>query len=1098
VTISKKSTMTNRTDLRLIEAGFPCHQVGAETQRERGASSALPPLYFLHVWWARRPLTPSRAAIVASLAPANTDPDTFVRELGIERKVVKFGDQAWALTGTLLERVESSQGREWLPVNAVTQRAFEAENVRRSEARQQISQLRRGSDEIANHPVLKRWEAETKPLIVTGFSLGDAWPVTRIMGDPAHVAARIDFAKLPEVKRLLGGELRWSAEDLYAYGRAFANDHAPKQSGRVVLDPTSGGGSIPFEALRLGHTVVANELNPVATTILYATLDYPARFGPGLAADIEQWGRRLLLNAEGAMAPYYEFSDIPEGELAALKADLHRQPELVAQFSKEHDFMGLLYTRQVTCPHCGGEAPLLNTFWLSKEAADPWGVRVVPDGAAKRGRVHFEAYRVKNGVGPHGEDPSGYTVSNGVGQCVHCKQAIDGDEIKAQARGESPHGKWTDRLYSIVAIRLQPKLDKQGNIQRFSTGERAGQLKVEKVRYFRAPNGRDFEGLRLAEAKLRENWQAWDEAGLIPTEEIPYGHRRDQRDGIVKFGITRWLDMFTPRQVLGHVTLIEALNRLQPEILSSMGADRARAVITYLQFVVDKGLDYNCRLTTWENTRGVVKHIFARHDFSMKWTFGEMIFSGPSSGTRWGLSQVLDAYKGLSELAQPLHRATNGSPPLRIVNGSAASMSSVETSSIDLVAVDPPYYNNVQYAELSDFFYVWQKRTLKNVYPDLFTRRMTNKTDEAVANPARDGGNEQAKAAYERMMADIFRECRRVLKEDGVMTMMFTHKEQDAWETLTRSLIDAGWEITASFPVESEGENSLHQKDLAAAASSIFITCRKRPLEDRLPSTWTGIGGTGVANRVRETVRRALQDFEPLHLNPVDRMVASYGRALQVLSEAWPVVDGNEPVGPVRAMNEAARVVAAQEISRITHGRLSVDDLDPETSMALTLFGIFGLGAMAFDEANNVAKSLNVRMEAKAAGYRLENGDRMLGYNQEATGRRGQAQASDDVGYHAPVVRKGSKLRLALPPERSAKRLDKPQSLWDVMQGALVKYEQGDIPVARAYLETHAKDNIERVIDLLEVWALECGDRALKKTADGLLFGLRMRSAAVV
>jgi putative DNA methylase len=252
-----------------------------------------------------------------------------------------------------------------------------------------------------------------------------------------------------------------------------------------------------------------------------------------------------------------------------------------------------------------------------------------------------------------------------------------------------------------------------------------------------------------------------------------------------------------------------------------------------------------------------------------------------------------------------------------------------------------------------------------------------------------------------------------------------------------------------------------------------------------------------VANKVRESVRQALHDFEPLQLNPVDRMVASYGRALQVLSEAWPVVDGNEPVGPVRAMNEAARVVAAQEISRITHGRLSVDDLDPETSMALTLFGIFGLGAMAFDEANNVAKSLNVRMEAKAAGYRLDDGDRLLGYNQEATGRRGAAQAGDDVGYHAPVIRKGSKLRLALPAERSAKRLERPQSLWDVMQGALVKYAQGDVPVARAYLEAHAKDHIERVTDLLEVWALECGDRALKKAADGLLFGLRMRSAAV-
>lgn len=1089
--------MTTNANLRLIEAGFPCHQVGAETQRERGASSALPPLYFLHVWWARRPLTPSRAAIVASLAPADTNPDTFVRELGIERKVVNFGDRSWALTGTLLDRVEASHGKEWLPVTAATQRAFDAENQRRADARQTIAILRQGSDEIANHPVLKRWEAETKPLAVAAFSLGDAWPVTRTTGDPAHVAARIEFAKLPEVKQLLGGELRWSAEDLYAYGRAFSNDHPPKSSGLVVLDPTSGGGSIPFEALRLGHTVVANELNPVATTILYATLDYPARFGPGLAADIEHWGKRLLSHVESEMAPYCEFSDIPDVELASLKAELVKTPALVSQFSKEHDYMGFLYTRQVTCSHCGGEAPLLNTFWLSKEASDPWGVRVVTDGAARNGKVRFETYRVKNGKGPRGEDPDGFTVSDGVGQCMHCKQAIDGDEIKAQARGESSHGKWTDRLYSVVAIRMQPKLDKQGNVQRFATGARAGQLKTEKVRYFRTPNDRDFDGLRLAEAKLKENWSRWDEAGLIPTEDIPYGHRRDQRDGIVKFGITRWLDMFTPRQVLGHVTLIEALNELQPQVLHELGPERGKAVITYLQFAIDKGLDYNSKHTRWEFTRGVIKGTFGRHDFSLKWTFGEMIFSGPSSGAAWGLSQVLDAYKGIAALAEPVHRTTGGNPPVRIVNGSAASMTALESESVDLVAADPPYYNNVQYAELSDFFYVWQKRTLKGVYPDLFTRRMTNKTDEAVANPARDGGKEAAKITYERMMAEIFRECRRVLKDDGVMTLMFTHKEQDAWETLTRSLIDAGWEISASFPVESEGANSLHQKDLAAAASSIFITCRKRSLEERLPSTWTGLGGTGVANKVRDSVRQALQDFEHLQLNPVDRMVASYGRALKVLSEAWPVVDGNEPVGPMRAMNEAARVVAAQEISRITHGRLSVEDLDAETSMALTLFGIFGLGAMAFDEANNVAKSLNVRLEAKAAGYRVEDGDRLLGYNQEATGRRGQAQAADDVGYHAPVVRKGSKLRLTLPEERSAKRLEKPQSLWDAMQGALVKYAQGDIPVARAYLETHAKDHIERVTDLLEVWALECGDRTLKKAADGLLFGLRVRSAAV-
>ena len=1081
----QRTTMTTKTDLRLIEAGFPCHQVGAETQRERGASSALPPLYFLHVWWARRPLTPSRAAIVASLAPEGMNPDTFVRQLGIEIRQAVVGASRWTLTGALLERVEKRAGIEVLPVSPPVLRAMEAEQTQREENNRIIRELCAKDPALSHHPVIHKWMEQSVPLPVAQAATMEVLPVVRDVGDPAWFKALMAIGKEHKVR----------VPNLYGYDRAYATEVPYQRSDKVVLDPTSGGGSIPFEALRLGHRVVANELNPVATTILHATLDYPARFGSSLLKDIETYGKQLFACLDKELPPVFKAEgECPEVESSLLRAHLGRHTQHFDEFNREQ-VTSYLYTRLVTCPHCGGEAPLLNTYWLSKEEGDPWGARVLASGDAKRGTVKFDAFRVRQGHNTPTTDLDGYTVSDGVGQCVHCKQAIDGDEIKAQARGESPHGKWTDRLYSVVAIRLQPKLDKHGNLQRFSTGARAGQLKVEKVRYFRAPNERDFEGLRLAEAKLQENWQRWDEAGLIPTESIP--EQSNYNRGHRLYGITRWCDMFTPRQLLGHLVLTEELNRLQPSIIEELGAERARAVITYLQFALDKGIDYNSAYTRWEFTRGVIKGTFSRHDFSMKWTFGEMIFSGPNSGAAWGLSQVLDAYRGISELVKPVFEATGGKPPVTINNGSAASMTAVAEGSVDLLALDPPYYNNVQYAELSDFFYVWQKRTLADQYPALFTRRMTNKADEAVANPVRDGSASAASTAYERLMTDIFRDCRRVLRDNGLMTMMFTHKQQEAWETLTRSLIESGWEITSSFPVESEGENSMHQKDVAAAASSIFITCRKRPMEDRLPSTWTGIGGTGVANKVRESVRQALHDFEPLQLNPVDRMVASYGRALQVLSEAWPVVDGNEPVGPVRAMNEAARVVAAQEISRITQGRLSVDDLDPETSMALTLFGIFGLGAMAFDEANNVAKSLNVRMEAKAAGYRLEDGDRLLGYNQEATGRRGQAQASDDVGYHAPVVRKGSKLRLALPTERSAKRLERPQSLWDVMQGALVKYAQGDIPVARAYLETHAKDHIERVTDLLEVWALECGDRALKKAADGLLFGLRMRSAAV-
>lgn len=1074
-----------QNDLRLIEAGFPCHQVGAETQRERGASSALPPLYFLHVWWARRPLTPSRAAIVASLDPADTNPETFVRELGIERKQAMVGNVPWTLTGTLLERVRREDGREFLLVDAPVARAFRAEQARRAEVLAKIRQLRAYSTELAADPLLARWEAEAKPL-PENYGHADAeLPVRRVMGDPAHVAERIDFAKRQDVKAVLGGDLRWDTEDLYGYGRAFANDHPPVPSGKVVLDPTSGGGSIPFEALRLGHTVIANELNPVATTILYATLDYPARFGPSLVDDIQRWGGDLVSQVEQEMAPYYVFSRLPEPELTALRQHLVKYPDLVEDYTTEYDYTGFLYTRQITCPHCQGEAPLLNTLWLSKEAGDPWGVRVVTNGQPRGGKVHFETYRVRNGRGPNGENPEDFTVSDGVGKCLHCRQAIDGDEIKLQARGESPHGEWQDRLYAVVAVRKQPKLDRYGNIQRFTTGLRAGQIKTEKIRYFRIPNTDDLGAITKAEVELQRRWVDWDAKGLIPTERFPEGN--DNRP--ITYGMPRWCDLFTPRQLLGHLSLIEQLNTLKPMLLSELGTERGKAVATYLQFAIDKGLDYNSKQTRWEFTRGVIKGTFGRHDFSLKWTFGEMIFTGPGSGSAWGLSQVTDAISGITELVRPLHLACNGEPPVRIVNGSATHMGSLLDDSVDLVCMDPPYYDNVQYAELSDYFFVWQKRTLADLYPELFSRRLTDKENEAVANTALRGSRVGGKQAYERLMAGIFRECRRVLRDDGVMTLMFTHKSQDAWETLTRALIDAGWSITAAFPVESEGSNSTHQMNLAAAASSIFIACRKRASDSTLPSFWTGFGG-GVASQIRNAVKQALADFEPLKLNPVDRMVASYGRALHVLSDAWPVMDGDEQVGPLRAMNEASRVVMESEISRITGGRLTVDDLDPETAMALTLYGIYGLSDLPYDEALNLSKSLNIGLEGKTAGYRVEG--RMIGINQVVAGRgRRAAVAEEETGYHAPVVRSGSKLRLAKPEERAAKRLEAPQTAWDVMHGLIGAYREGDVPVARAYLQRFGADKTGQVLDLLTVWAAEIDDKVQKTEVETLLFGLR-------
>jgi putative DNA methylase len=542
---------------RLIERGFPCHQVGAETQRERDTGQA-PPTHRLHVWWARRPLTPSRAAILASLSLPDLSPDDFLRQLGIEQRVAEIGGDHWVLSGDLAARIRrNDDGAEFLPVDDFVLRRFEREQQRRAANRKLISELEGKEPVLASNAVLQRWKSGCRPLLSQWVSKGAELLVISRAADPDYAKAQIELETAQGVR---------TAESKYGYERAFgAAPVLPPRRGSV-LDPTAGGGSIPFEALRLGHNVVANELNPVAATILYATLDYPARFGSSLSDEIQGFGESLIGDMRRELIDLFPAGDIPAEERARLSSHLCRAPELMGKYVQEI-LDGFLFCRQVMCPTCGGEAPLLNSCWLAKDDNEPWAVRVIPDGGKRDGKVRFETYRVVNGRGPNGEDPNLATVVDGVGTCLHCRQAIPGDEIKAQAQGRSERGHWTDRLYCIAAVRFEPKLDKNGRPERYKSGERKGEIKTRKVRFFRAPNERDLNALAAAEARLADKWSQWEAE-------------------------------------LGHLTLVEELRQLTPEIIAKHGPRPGRAIVTYLQFVIDKAVDYNSKQTRWIPQRG--------------------------------------------------------------------------------------------------------------------------------------------------------------------------------------------------------------------------------------------------------------------------------------------------------------------------------------------------------------------------------------------------------------------------------------------------------------------------------------------------------------
>ena len=302
---------------------------------------------------------------------------------------------------------------------------------------------------------------------------------------------------------------------------------------------------------------------------------------------------------------------------------------------------------------------------------------------------------------------------------------------------------------------------------------------------------------------------------------------------------------------------------------------------------------------------------FDRHDFSFKWSYAEMAPLIVGLGYDWVIEQVAKCIGELVDLARPDvgNRQRTAvrewkfrpftPPPITITCKSADNLDHLADASIDVIVMDPPYYDNVMYAELSDFFYVWLKRTAGRVIPELFTRALTDKDHEAVANPAKFKGQPGAKALagrdYQERMAAIFTECRRVLKPDGVMTLMFTHKATGAWDALTKGLMHAGFAISASWPINTEAEGSLHIKDKAAANSTIFLVCRPREETARDAST---IYWEDVEPLVAQAVRTRVAEFQKAGIGGVDLYLASFGPALEEFSRHWPLKRGTPRTKP--------------------------------------------------------------------------------------------------------------------------------------------------------------------------------------------------------
>lgn len=727
-----------------------------------------------------------------------------------------------------------------------------------------------------------------------------------ILGDPVRGRRMIDAANAAGVKLQGNG---------YGYRQAFRNPvsrsdvdllHAVLRRtwGELptIADPTAGGGSIPWAASRLGLPVVANDLNGVAASVLKAGVEIPATRGLDLLPDIRKWGDTLVKRVEKRLK---EFFPLNEGE----------------------SVIAYIWANAVPCPRTGRLVPLLTDKWLRKAAGKEAAVRMVT--SVEGIELREPRFEVILGREVDKAEASTGTMARGKAVSPYDNLVIDGDYIKESAQS----GDMSQLLYAVAV--------------RKPSGERT----------FRAPNEADLQALQAANRTFDAVKDEWFDAGILPTEEFPEGNDLRPKH----YGLDRWVDFFTPRQALVHGTFGKEFARLVPEVREALG-EAADQVLFELALMQGKALNYNSRLGSWHVSKQVMRSVFERHDFAFKWTFAE--FEGATALYSWCLDQLTDAYGGIARLLDETGSAELGTNDrlerqVTVTQGSAASLT-LDDGSVTHICMDPPYYNNVMYAELADFFYVWEKRTLGRLVPDYFRDELTDKDNEAVANPARFAAmgrrkNELADLDYESKMTSIFAESRRVLADDGVLSVMFTHKRAEAWDTLGMGLLQAGFTIETSWPVNTEAETSLHQANMNSAASTIMLVCRKR--EDRETEHRTYLDD--IEQDIRLAARDAATRFQHDGIDGVDLLLSTYGPTLSVISQNWPVysstpdVDGRDQL----LRPEDALALAREEIVDLRRSRLvgKAAKVDGLTDFVLLAWDTFGAREFPFDTARLLA-----------------------------------------------------------------------------------------------------------------------------------------------
>jgi putative DNA methylase len=724
-----------------------------------------------------------------------------------------------------------------------------------------------------------------------------------LVDDPSAHPDRFPTEEDQEVERqrlfkLIEELVRWEATADPKILKAAQEEIAAScpEGAPPLLDPFSGGGSIPLEGQRLGLSVRASDLNPVAVAITKALVELPPRFAGrapvhpdaeirsgagwtgahGLAYDVRRYGAWMREEARRRIGHLYPDATLPDGTTTPVIA--------------------WLWARTITCPNpaCGATMPLVSTYRLATKSGKERWLEPQVDQATKT-----VTFKVSATV------PQADPIKPGRGsrfRCLVCGETT----ATTYARDESRGGRMGQQIVAVVADcgRCREYIDATGA--------------AEAIAKSAAP------------------------------EDVPSGIINEEALGVrvAAYGLTEWADLFTSRQLVALTTLTRLVPEVRSRVLADSGdTDYADAVATYLALGASKLSDYNSSLVVWSSGRDQAVHVFGRQALGMVWDFAEV---NPFGGAAGDLSTTLT---GIAKAIERL--PASGTAVVEQLDATTT----VRPSHDALISTDPPYYDNIGYADISDYFYVWLRRGLSNIYPDLFSTLLTPKREELVATPFRHGGRREAELFFEEGLFGTFARMRDAQHPDYPLTVFYAFKQTETtsdgavsstgWDTMLSALLDAGFSITGTWPVRTEKPGRMREFESAALASSIVLVCRPRSAHASLATRREFVGA------LRSDLPQALRTLQQGNVAPVDLAQAAIGPGMAVFSRYARVVEVDGSTMTVRTALELINQ-ALDEIMAEQEG-----DFDADTRFAITWFGQYGMDEGDFGQADVLARAKN-------------------------------------------------------------------------------------------------------------------------------------------